>query len=151
MEGRTDGRKDGRTEGKKEGRRQRKIYASFLSQKSSFHCCKALTAVAHAASPRPTNPQYAIPGNKDGKTGIFFSLEKSGLGPCAGGKLQWDFLSLCRARALQKTQLGPFLPQGHQVLPGTRGGCSEPGPRSDPGGTVICAVGASTHHDCFVL
>lgn len=47
-------------EGRKKGRRQRKIYASFLSQKSNFHCCKALTAVAHAAPPRPTNPQYAI-------------------------------------------------------------------------------------------
>lgn len=30
-------------------------------------------------------------------------------------------------------------------------GCSEPGLRSDPGGTVIRAVGASTHHICFEL
>lgn len=73
----------------------------------------------------------------DVKAGIFLSLEKSGLSSCADGKLQWDFLSLCRAYALQKDHLSPFLPQGHQVHPGTRG-CSE------AGGAGIGAMGVST-------
>lgn len=107
----------------------------------------ALTHVKYAASLRPINLQYAIPDNTDGKTGIFFSLEKSGLSSCAGGKLQWDFLSLCRAYALQKVHLSPFLPQGHQVHPGTRG-CSEPGPRSEPGGAGIRAMGVSAFAWC---
>lgn len=74
-------------------------------------------------------------------------MEKSGLSSCAGGKLQWDFLSLCRAYALQKVHLSPFLPQGHQVHPGTRG-CSEPGPRSEPGGAGIRAMGVSAFAWC---
>lgn len=77
----------------------------------------------------------------------YFSLEKSGLSSCAGGKLQWDFLSLCRAYVLQKVHLSRFLPQGHQVRPGTRG-CSEPGPRSEPGGAGNCAMGVSTFAWC---
>lgn len=77
----------------------------------------------------------------DVKSGIFLTLEKSGLSSCAVGKLQWGFLSLCRACALQKVHLSPFLPQGHQVHPGTRG-CSE------AGGAGIGAMGVSTFAWC---
>lgn len=62
-------------------------------------------------------------------------------------KLQWDFLSLCRAYALQKVHLSHFLPLGHQIRPGTRG-CSEPGPRSEPGGAGNCEMGVSTFAWC---
>lgn len=74
--------------GRKEGRQN--ICKVFCHEKNVY-CCKTLTAVLDAASPRPTNPQYAIPNNRDGKTGICLPLEKSGLSPCAGWKLQWDF------------------------------------------------------------
>lgn len=107
----------------------------------------SLTHVKYAASPRPINIQYAIPDHMDGKTGIFFSLDKSGLSSYAGGELQWDFLSLCRAYGLQKVHLIPFQPQGHQVHPGTRG-CSEPEAGSEPGGAGIHAMSVSTFAPC---
>lgn len=61
--------------------------------------------------------------------------------------LLWEFLSPCRACALQNTQLSPPLPQEQQIQPSTRG-CSEPAPRSDLRGSIKCVVHP---HDMYLL
>lgn len=68
----------------------------------------ALTHVKYASSPRQINLQYAIPDSLDGKTGIFFSLEKSGLSSCAGGKLQRDFFFSVQSLHFTEGSFEPF-------------------------------------------